>query len=224
MREMRICVAGVEVGTEQHLRPVVAKPERLGRDLLHESGGPFELGAVVELGEVRPQPDPPAIEDHLFQPQRARRLGRLDGDRYLELLERISHRNLRNAFGPELKRRGERKYATDLGQGERTLACVKLRGPLALEIDSFGKLSLRFEEAGRPANAPLTDLRFFEPDQDTIRHRTVDDVSARLRGDVDVWVMFGLARAWQASNDDAERHWLQVNGLCLGDRPLGPQP
>ena len=221
---MCICVAGIEIDSQEHLRPVVARPERLGRDMLYESGGPFELGAVVELGEIRPQPDPPAIEDHLFRPHRAQRLGPLGGDLYLELLDRISHRNLRNAFGPDLKRRGERKYATDLGQGERTLACVKPRGPLALEIDSFGSLNLRFEEAGRTASAPVTDLRFYEEDQATLRHALIDDVSARLRGDVETWVMFGLGRAWKASNDDAERHWLQVNGLCLEDRPLGPRP
>lgn len=222
---MCICAAGIELRAGEHLRPVVPKPERLGRDLLAESGGPFELGAVVELGEVRPQPAPPAIEDHLFRPERARRIARLDSGKYLELIDAISHRNLRNAFGPDLKRRGERKYATDLGKGERTLACVKPRGPLALEIDGFGRLNLRFEEAGRTANAPVTDLRFFEQDQETLRHALIDDVSARLRaGDVEVWVMFGLGRRWKASRDNAERHWLQVNGLCLEDRPLGPQP
>ena len=140
------------------------------------------------------------------------------------MIEGVSHRNLRNAFGPDLKRRGERKYAADLGLGRCSLACVRPRGPLALEIDGFGGLHLRFEEAGRTANARVTDLRFFEEDQASLRHRLVDDVSARLRGGVGAWVMFGLARAWKASNDDVERHWLQVNGLCLEDRPLGPQP
>lgn len=36
--------------------------------------------------------------------------------------------------------------------------------------------------------------------------------------------MFGLARAWQKPGDDEERHWLQVNGLCLEDAPLGSEP
>ena len=225
MRGLHICIAGIERESRQHLRPVIDRRKaRMGRDLLAEQGGPFELGAVVELGPVSPHPVPPAIEDHRFRPERARRIGRLAPDRYLELIDSVSHRNLRNAFGPDLKRRAGRKYATDLGKGERTLACLRLRGPLALEIDRFGRLHLRFEQAGRTTYAPVTDLRFYEEDQSTLRHDLIDEVSARLRRGVGSWGMFGLGRAWKASDDDDERHWLQLNGLCLEDRPLGPRP
>lgn len=182
MRDLHICVAGIEKESRQHLRPVIAPGEdRMDRELLVEQGGPFELGAVVELGPVQPHPDPPAIEDHRFRPERARRIGRLAPDRYMELIDGVSHRNLRNAFGRELKRRGERKYATDLGCGERTLACLRLRRPLALEVDHFGRLHLRFEQAGRTVYAPITDLRFYEEDQSTLRHDLIDNVSGRLR-------------------------------------------
>lgn len=224
MRDLCICVAGIEHQAKRHLRPVTDRDHRMGRDLLSESGGPFELGAVVELGAIRPHPDPPAIEDHLFQPERVHRSGSLDPDAYLELIDSVSQRSLRNAFGPDLKRRGEHKYATDAGHGERSLACVRLRGPLALEIDAFGKPQLRFESAARTAYAPVNDLRLYGEDQSALRYDLIDDVSARLRRGVGAWVMFGLGRAWQATNDDAKRHWLQVNGLCLEDRPLGSRP
>jgi hypothetical protein len=36
-----------------------------------------------------------------------------------------------------------------------------------------------------------------------------------------VLLMVGLARAWRAAGDDLERHWLQVNGICLEDQPFG---
>jgi hypothetical protein len=36
--------------------------------------------------------------------------------------------------------------------------------------------------------------------------------------------MFGLARAFVARGDDCERHWLQLNGICLEDRPTGSLP
>jgi hypothetical protein len=225
MRDLHICVAGIEKESRQHLRPVTdPRQNRMGRELLVEQGGPFELGAVVELGTVSPRPVPPAIEDHRFRPERARRIGRLAPGHYLELIDSVAHRNLRNAFGRDLKRRGERKYATDLGRGERTLACLRLRPPLALEIDRFGRLHLRFEQASRTAYASVTDLRFYKEDQSTLRHDLIDDVSARLRRGIGAWGMFGLGRAWKASNDDAERHWLQLNGLCLEDRPLGSRP
>jgi hypothetical protein len=92
-----------------------------------------------------------------------------------------------------------------------------------LWIDDYG-LQLAFEEVGRTARIRITDLRFFEEDQVTLRYSVADDVSARLKRGVRVWVMFGLGRAWKVRNDQVERHWLQVNGLCLEDRPLGPLP
>lgn len=36
--------------------------------------------------------------------------------------------------------------------------------------------------------------------------------------------MLGLARAYQAPHDDRERHWLQLNGLCLADDSTGDVP
>jgi hypothetical protein len=44
-----------------------------------------------------------------------------------------------------------------------------------------------------------------------------------MRG-VGVYVMFGLSRGFPAAGDDRPRHWLQVNGLCLEDRPTGAAP
>lgn len=68
---------------------------------------------------------------------------------------------------------------------------------------------------------PITDLRFFAKDHMTIRRDVVEDVRKRMRRGVDVMLMLGLARAFMAKDDDCERHWLQVNGICLADRPLG---
>ncbi len=36
--------------------------------------------------------------------------------------------------------------------------------------------------------------------------------------------MFGLAHPFKAGEDEPERHWLQLNGLCLADRPVGDAP
>lgn len=66
----------------------------------------------------------------------------------------------------------------------------------------------------------MTDLRFFESDQQ-IRSTVVDDVDARLRRRIDTFVMFGLTRPYA---DDPDHHWLQVNGICLADRPVGDVP
>jgi len=220
---MCICAAGIEPHSGEHVRPVVLKPARLGRDLLVGEGGPFELGAVVDLGETRARPALPAIEDREFRPESARRTGRLDPDEYVELLEAVSHQNLRAAFGADLQPRGSHTYATDSGHGDRSLACVRLRKRSRLWIDDYG-LQLSFEEVGRTARIRIADLRFFEADQRTLRYKLIDDVSARLQDGVRVWVMFGLGRAWSVRPGQPECHWLQVNGLCLEDRPLGALP
>jgi len=58
----------------------------------------------------------------------------------------------------------------------------------------------------------------------TIKTSVVEDVRRRLRRGVDAFLMLGLARAYQAPSDDRERHWLQLNGLCLADNPADDTP
>ncbi len=36
--------------------------------------------------------------------------------------------------------------------------------------------------------------------------------------------MLGLAHPKKMPSDDRERHWLQLNGLVLDDRPVGDVP
>ena len=68
------------------------------------------------------------------------------------------------------------------------------------------------------------DIRFYEADHETIRQDVVSHVDARLRASVEAHALLGLTRAFQAKDDDRERHWLQVNGLCLADDPTGDTP
>lgn len=55
----------------------------------------------------------------------------------------------------------------------------------------------------------------------TIRAKVVANLDARLRSGIDTYMMLGLSRAFQAQGDDRDRHWVQVNGLCLADDPVG---
>jgi hypothetical protein len=90
--------------------------------------------------------------------------------------------------------------------------------------DQFGRLQLRLNDVDPPTYLPVTDVRFYEADQETIKTALVDDVSRRLKSGVDAFLMLGLARAYRASKDDRERHWLQLNGLCLVDKPTDDLP
>lgn len=222
MRDETICVAGIDPESGEHLRPLLAaEDDRMTRALLSERGGPFEFGTLVELGETEPCPKAPHIEDHVFDPAAARNLGRIEPASLTALLDAVAVRSARNAFGTALQRRGE-KYATDPGEGERSLAVIRLRGPAALELDPRNHLFLRFESAAQPTLARLTDLRFYGADGHSLNHDLIDAVSARLRAGSEAFAMLGLGRAWQGSGDDAKRHWLQANGVCFAEDPFGP--
>jgi hypothetical protein len=219
----RICVAGIETETKAHLRPVTDRDQPLTRDLLATEGGPFELGAVIELGDMVPRPTPPHVEDRRFRLAVAERIRRLSEDEYLGLIDEVSFDEVGEAFGPALQRR-KWKYAVDLDQGECSLACVRTHDAPDIEIDRYGKPTFRFNDPEKPAYLRVTDLRLFQPDQRTPRPDVVEDVRGRLREGVRAWIVLGLSRPFLAKGDDAERSWLQVNGLCLEDSPLGAAP
>jgi hypothetical protein len=192
--------------------------------LLTDNGGPVEIGASINLGDVSPVPSPPESEDHRVRTRDLERVRTLDDDEYLDVLEAASEPDLETAFGIDLERRGW-KYAVESGRGTTSLAVIKPRRRVDLDVDDrFGKLQLRFNDADPPTYLGVTDLRFVETDNQTIRREVVEDVHERLRRGVGVYVMLGLARAFRAEHDDRDRHWLQVNGLCLEDRPLSGAP
>jgi hypothetical protein len=222
--DSRICVAGINPETLEHVRPTRPQTDPITRALLREEGGPFGMGAVVDLGKVVPKPSPPETEDHLFRTAGARHVEDMAGGDFLELLNEVSAPDLANAFGPALERVGWR-YAVEVGCGERSLAVLHPSKRLIVKVDDkFGKLQLQFNDLDRRAYLPVTDVRFYEADQATIETSVVEDVARRLRRGVDAFLMLGLARAYQATNDDRERHWLQLNGLCLTDNPVGDTP
>lgn len=220
MKGARICVAGVDVETLTHVRPVTPAYDPITRDLLRESGGPFGVGAVVDIGAPIPQPDPPETEDCRFQTRDARLVETLSPERYWETLSAIQVDGFEEAFGPELERRG-RSYAIEAGHGTRSLAVIPVRRP-RLQIDRWGKLRLSPRSTG--LSLGVNDIRFYEADHETIRQDVVSNVDARLRASVEAHALLGLTRAFQAKDDDRERHWLQVNGLCLADNPTGDTP
>jgi hypothetical protein len=223
MEAPRICIAGITPDTGRHIRPTTGRLHPLTRDLLAERGGPFDIGALVELGATKPDPEPPETEDRLFWPDRVQVVGRLSPSRYLQLLRGHAQERLQTIFGDELVRH-TRNYAVDKGCGNASLGILRVRRRPDLIIDRFGKLRLRLNEGTRSASLPVTDVRFVEADHKTIKTEVVAEVKARMKAGVEVLLMVGLARAFQSSGDDSERHWLQVNGICMADRPLGESP
>lgn len=218
MTHPRLCIAGVDWATETHLRPMPGKGDPITRDLLAEEGGPLQLGACLDLGRTRPTPDPPEVEDHRCETANFRTTMVLEGEEYLELLESVAAADLTAAFGEELERDG-RTYAIDPGKGAASLACVRATGGERLLFD-FGQPRLRTEEG---AVLPITDVRLYEPDHETTRTNLLGGISERLGAGVPAYLMLGLSRPFP-KGDDPPRHWLQVNGICLADAPLGGEP
>lgn len=181
------------------------------------------LGTLIDLGEVKPNPDPPETEDHLFWPQRIEVLGRLSPDRYRELLFSNARESLRAIFGPALVRLGG-TYAVEQGQGTSSLGVLRSQRRTSLKINRYGKLRLLLPTAQGVASLPVTDLRLVEADHQTIRAGAVDDLNERMRRGVEGLLLLGLSRAYRKDGDEHERHWLQANGICMFDRPLGELP
>lgn len=59
MTNPRICVAGIDVDTYDHVRPTTHANDLITRAMLREHGGPFGVGALVDLGPVEPRPTVP---------------------------------------------------------------------------------------------------------------------------------------------------------------------
>ncbi len=222
-RAPEICIAGLDAQTLTHVRPVSAGPATLTRALLRDEGGPIGMGALVDVGTVVPEPSPPEVEDRGFDAACLRHVADLDDDTFLQILDAVAQPDLLSAFGPDLQRVG-RTYAIEPGCGSCSLAVLRAREQPALQVDGYGKLRFHLRDVEPHAALAVTDVRFVQKDHKTIRADIVEDVNVRLRSAVDAFLMLGLARAHQMPSDDRRRHWLQLNGLALVDRPVGDRP
>ncbi len=218
MRAGCICVAGIDLDTREHVRPVL-QDGQLGRHLLLGRGGLFDIGCVVDLGRVYRNGRPPELEDHQFAPRYARRIGTMAPAAYWELLDEVARTDLAALFGPDLYACG-RGYAIDLDKGSASLGLLRLTESPLLTVTEHDKVRIRLTDQGRTASLPITDLRLYEDDHATPRRGLVQQIQDRIGQGVDVILGVGLGRAWKRTDDDRERHWLQVNNLHVQDDPL----
>jgi hypothetical protein len=213
-----ICVAGIDVRTNQHVRPVLHRA-RLTADLLARNGGAFDIGRVVDLEPAEPTGNAPETEDHIFDPGRLVTVEELDPDSFWELLNGIALDTLTEIFGEALhaQRNG---CAVDEGEGDASLGCLRTALPPSIEINRWGKIRARVTDGTFDVDLSVTDLRLYEEDMQTARAEVVASIQQRIERGVGVILGVGLARAFQASGDNARRHWLQVNNFHLEDDPV----
>src|SRR5579863_2299970 len=116
-----ICVAGLD-SADAHVRPVVVGA-RLPALLLARHGGPFEMGALVDLGPTAPVGQPPETEDARFEPWRTQRLRYVAPEELWAAVRRCARPTFGAIFGPALRPR-RRTCATAVGEGSASLGCL----------------------------------------------------------------------------------------------------
>ena len=214
------CVAGVDVESGERIRPVV-EWGALPFDVLAPDG-PFELGALVDLGRVSDRGEAPMVEDRVFDPRAARREEVLaPGDFWGALFEASSVR-LRAIFGDDLAVAPNGRASLPEYRGEGSLGCLAAIESPALRIDEYGeqrRLRLSLTDGELDVDAPVTDIRFYDL-LNNPRTDVVDAVAARIGRGANCILSVGVGRAFAPRRGDAPRHWLQVNGVHLSDDPL----
>lgn len=220
-----ICVAGVDVDANRHVRPVLPT-EPLSADLLARNQGPFDIANVVDIGRPEHRPKPPHVEDHVFSARYAKLVDVLGGDVYWAMLYALSRPRLRDLFGESLRPMGRFSCGTAFGQGQASLGCFRpmrrQRSPYVAKRPN-GRLQVRLAiDDGELSRAvAVTDLRLYAEDHsapDPVKIRALAD---RLRSSAAVVLCMGLTRAFSGSRKHEEEpvHWLQVNNIHLEDNP-----
>ena len=212
------CVAGVELDTPRHVRPVLRRG-RLTTDLLRANGGPFDLGSFVDLGLTTSAGHAPELEDHRFDPTTARWLSDDEPDDFWGVIELMAQESLTDIFGTELELWDE-SGTVDVGEGQASLGCLKPEEQPWLYVDHRGTVRLVLDYLMPSVDMAVNDLRLYDRDQRTPRRNLVSGLQKRLESGVETILSVGLTRPWQKRGDDAERHWLQVNNIHPEDAPL----
>lgn len=224
-----ICVAGLDA-SGVHRRPVLAaingKNVPLGRSMLCSRRGPFQLGAVVDLGDVRSWGKPPEVENVRFDLESAVLVDVLDPREFWIRLEKSAGSSLRSIFGPTLKATPA-KTAVFLtkGRGVASLGVLKLwKAQLSIKWQ-WNKLTERYAQVLRcwfedpdlgHLGLRVYDIRLWESDHET---PALDAVNRIRSGLDDCYASLGLGRLWPPQAADG-RHWLRVNNIYPRGDPL----
>jgi hypothetical protein len=218
MQKGYMCVAGIDLHTGLHARPVLDRQMTI--DMLSVHGGPFDIGRIIDLGETRFVGRVPEVEDQWFDPALTRPIGEMPAAEFRSLLERVAKEKLGAIFGPDLERIGSTCAVAET-HGLRSLGCYWApAGRLTID-NSRERRRIRFcWQAGEHAfNVPVTDIRLYAADHVTpceaTVHRLVDQLAAEPR----VLVSVGLSRPYRKTAGDPPRHWLQINNVHLSENP-----
>lgn len=223
-----VCVAGTDMATGEHIRPLTNRQLRLAH--LSIAGGVFNIGQKVDLGRTRRIGGLPEVEDRHFWEHQVQSVGRVLPDAFWAGLLAGAETRLQSIFGRELQPVG-RSCATVSGEGRASLGYLIPSRVLDLrvvprhgEIGLHDTLRMELLVNQRTFDVPVTDIRFCGLRSDglawIVYRDIVEEVHERIRADVPLVLAVGLTRAFRRDKDSYSRHWLQINNIHLADNPL----
>lgn len=213
MAALHICVAGLDVETNRHIRPVPRQGRLSTSDLLG-NGGVFAIGALVHFGPVADVGAPPELEDRQFEV--AEFEGTLPPAVFWEYLEAAALPTLDDIFGGDLVSHPPGR-TIPVGSGIASLGCLLPRNTPRLYVSPDGRIRMWLVDGEEELNLSVTDLRLYEDDLRTPAADRVADVARRMRRGVGVRLSVGVGRPYPP---DDPRHWLQINNVHLADSPI----
>ncbi len=218
-----ICVAGVDLQTRRHVRPVMQQ-WGMPCELLARYGGPFDMARIVELGNLRPKPSPPHVEDVVYVSSWAKAERTAEPHEFWNLLHELAGTRLRDIFGSALRRVGQSRWGTDIGRGSASLGCLRPNGKPQLYLgekrDGKRQIRIKLSDGEVRADASVTDLRLFRDDHATPDADLVRGVAKWIQDSDCVLLGVGLTRPYRPSEDSDALHWLQVNNIYLQEDPV----
>lgn len=217
MQDRRVCVAGYD----EHgacIRPVLPPPG-IQESSLYADGCPAVFPfAIVEYDLIKPTPQPPHTEDHLFDPSAVRGCGRLHRSECRDFLFQQRFASVEAIFAQPIH--VDAGYYLENGTGIRSLGTIRLESPLTVLFDEDANHNLRpriafVDVTGAVYRLAVTDLvwRYFADSMHTSQQFTTSKVAAQLQStlqDKEVFLRIGLARGWSQHPD---RCYLQVTGI-----------
>ena len=214
MHSGRVCVAGVDIASKSHVRPVM-RYASLDGSCLEAHGGVFDLGSQVDLGSVIPCGHPPEVEDCYFDLAAAREVGRLKAEELWSLLGSVARNELTDIFGSVLQAPAghSKSLATPQGQGVASLGVWRPPSRPRLVCYDGAKVRLECDSEQGPKRFTVTDTRFLEADLATVDARVFRRMSDELRNATDALLCVGLTRPWAPGGAGPPMHWMQVNGI-----------
>jgi hypothetical protein len=227
MQRGHICVAGLDLATQKHVRPVLPRA-RLSDQMLARYGGPFDIGFVVDLGRTRSVGHAPELEDHLPEVWlEVRRVRQLDGKSFFRMQQSVARPDLIQIFGRALIKRPHDRAAMELNAGAASLGCLLCQSTPSLRIvprqdkPPQVRLSLIDPSLGE-LDLGVTDIRLYGPDHLTPDRVVIDKVSRRLASREPLILAVGIGRPFSPTTDPSAKplHWLQVNNLHFADDPV----